>query len=82
MAQMLQLVFMQLQYNSAAFNLLYQSFGPREPRVNETGARARVPGCSRLVREAALRRDVALFCTLDSPRVTATIDRTQQKLMR
>jgi len=82
MAQMLQLMFMQPQYNNAAFYLPYQSFGPREPRANETGARTRVRDCSQLVREAALPRAVALFCTLDSPRVTATIDRTQQKLMR
>jgi hypothetical protein len=82
MAQKLQITCMQLQYNSAASYLPSQCFGPCEPRADQTGSRERVRGCSGLVRAAALPHDFALFYTLDSPRVTATIDRTQQKLKR
>jgi hypothetical protein len=82
MAQKLQIMFMQLKHNSAASNLPSQFFGRRKPRADQTGVRRQLRDCSGLVRGAVLPRAFAPFCALDSPRVAATIDRTQQKLMR
>jgi hypothetical protein len=82
LAQKLQITFMQLENNSAAPYRQYPCFSPREPHVDETASRAPARRCSGLVREAAVPRVFAPFCTLDGPRVAATIARTQQKLMR
>jgi hypothetical protein len=82
MAQKLQLMFMQLPNNNAASYLPSQYFSPVGPRADESGIRGSVRRCSALVREGILPRTLALFCALDSPRVAATIDRIQQKLMR
>jgi hypothetical protein len=82
LAQKLQITFMQLENNSAAPHRQYPCFSLVEPRADKTALRARRRRCSGLVREAAVRLVFAPFCTLDGPRVAATIARTQQKLMR
>jgi hypothetical protein len=82
MAQKLQITFMQLQHNNTASYLPSQCFSRCEPRANQSGIRGPVRACSGLVRAAVTPRVFAPFCTLDTPRVAATIDRTQQKLMR